>query len=168
MVDMTAVGSIPVTGWRLWVPHPIQFVDSCDPRPHAHSVAFRLFGMRDTQPWPMYKPLRARCLTDTAPHDRVPQECCTCGIYAFRTLPQLVTELDGSPRCLLGEVRLWGKVIITERGYKAEYAYPTRLISMHPLDSMNHACLDAELEWAYGIKVERKSWAEVLREAGLW
>lgn len=56
----------------------------------------------------------------TITHD-APGEGCTCGIYA-------ASDLNQCPQAdVWGKVKLWGKVIPGERGYRAEYAYPSEL-----------------------------------------
>lgn len=52
-------------------------------------------------------------------HD-CPHEHCVCGIYA-------VDDFDRVPASgtVYGKVKLWGKIIPGEKGYRAEYAYPS-------------------------------------------
>jgi hypothetical protein len=61
-------------------------------------------------------------------HD-VPDEGCTCGFYATKTL---AVFLGGSFRrdCILGRVELAGKVIECTAGYRAERA---RIVELIPL-----------------------------------
>lgn len=49
-----------------------------------------------------------------------PDEDCTCGIYA-------AIDDKGVPDSgnVYGKVKLWGKVVPGEKGYRAQYAYPT-------------------------------------------
>lgn len=66
--------------------------------------------------------------------DRPPELGCECGIYAFKLHPGV--ELAPLAEVLLvrgeadavGKVALWGRVILAERGYRAEFAYPLQLI----------------------------------------
>lgn len=54
-----------------------------------------------------------------------PAEGCTCGIYAAND--RAVAERYGQGGLgtyVLGRVALWGKVIIYDQGFRAEYAYP--------------------------------------------
>jgi uncharacterized protein YvpB len=48
------------------------------------------------------------------------QESCSCGLYARKT-PEKVIE-DGYTNGILGEIFLYGKVIIGKEGYRAEHA----------------------------------------------
>lgn len=65
-------------------------------------------------------------------HD-APEYDCTCGIYAMREAVGLfpphvqLRYLWGSEIMLFGEVALWGKVIEHDNGFRATYAYPTRI-----------------------------------------
>lgn len=61
------------------------------------------------------------------PHDRMPDEGCACGLYAWRS-PALLAAAR-LPRwtrchCVIGVVRLGGRVIIAQRGYRAQRGYP--------------------------------------------
>lgn len=61
-------------------------------------------------------------------HDDAPAPDCRCGIYAcdtYETLRQYF--LFGLPM-VYGTVKLWGRVVKHERGWRAQYAYPAELI----------------------------------------
>lgn len=89
------------------------------------------------EPWHPDQPLTARCrLADCGAfsaraedaHDAhdAPQEKCTCGIYAAKTLQHLRSAgYEGYG--IHGEVCLWGKVVEHERGWRAQLAYPRNL-----------------------------------------
>lgn len=110
-----------------------------------------LVGQAHTEPWPPYQPFVARCgdagygfshhILDGA-FIAPPVQQCTCGIYALKNraeakLRMLSSDLSlqrfgphGSPNpefSCWGSVSLWGRVIEHERGYRAEYAYPSEL-----------------------------------------
>lgn len=54
---------------------------------------------------------------------------------------------------VIGTVSLWGKVIVTERGYRAQYAYPKELFIGAALDPyLERTFVAAGLE-RYGIRV---------------
>lgn len=63
------------------------------------------------------------------------------GVYAFDDYKHVcrfmrdcfVSSLGDVVIGVIGQVRLWGRVHIHERGYRAEYAYPHRLWSTGPL-----------------------------------
>jgi hypothetical protein len=110
-----------------------------------------LAGAAFVEPWPPYEPFVARCgavpWEGAREHVRdgrfvpAPVYGCACGIYALKTLQaalQLVI-MDGAARALRlphvggptgrawGAVKIWGRVIEHESGYRAEFAYPSNL-----------------------------------------
>lgn len=56
-------------------------------------------------------------------HGSSPCDDCLCGIYALKD-PEEIFNYRG---VVFGEVKLWGKVIEGEKGYRAQFAYPSRL-----------------------------------------
>lgn len=56
---------------------------------------------------------------DLVVHD-APYERCTCGVYAATTADNV--PLTGN---VYGKVKLWGKIIPGDKGYRAQYAYPS-------------------------------------------
>ena len=119
-----------VTGYRYWTIETSQ----------SHGLA--TLGENGLSRWPVGEPMRARCRTESArslrrdprndptlpdpymdyPHEAPDVECGWCGIYALK-LP----EPGGDDEMVHGQVRLWGRVIEHERGYRAELAYPSLL-----------------------------------------
>ena len=119
----------PTVAWRKWL------VDEED------GLLRSLY--KDVVWLPMHK-TEAHCYRDrgqliaggrcsTAPNPR-----CVCGIYAvkqedevhrFGRARESLAAAAPSPRTLtvIGTVSLWGRIIETDRGYKAEYAYPYEL-----------------------------------------
>ena len=102
----------PIRAWRMWT--------SPTNPPLLGSI-----GIPNLQ-WPPGVPLQASCLRHMmtgsyeALHDTpAPGAGCTCGIWALKVPP------TGG---LIGEVALWGRVIEHRIGYRAEYAYPIRLV----------------------------------------
>lgn len=61
-------------------------------------------------------------------HD-VPDEGCTCGVYAHKDRRFILDHYD---RTVIGVVALWGKVIDAENGYRARYAKPVMLAVADP------------------------------------
>jgi len=110
-----------------------------------------LAGAAVTEPWPPYRPFVARCgavsCEGAGAHVRdgqfvpAPVYACNCGIYALKTskaaleririereVHALRLQLFGGPvRRAWGAVKIWGRVIEHESGYRAEFAYPSRL-----------------------------------------
>ena len=110
-----------------------------------------LAGSAFLEPWPPYQPFVARCGTvamgGARAHVRdghfvtAPAGACTCGIYAVKTyraalerlrlegqVHALRLQLPGGPvGRAWGAVKIWGRVIEHESGYRAEFAYPSHL-----------------------------------------
>lgn len=118
----------PILGWRTWA---VKW-DQNEPVLAA-----------STRPciWPTREKLTADCIhtdeitamaqvlagvygVDLQPrHGSSPDSSCICGIYALKEWDE-VFLYGGS---VFGEVKLWGKVIEGTKGYRAEFAYPSRL-----------------------------------------
>ncbi|MCK9901709.1 hypothetical protein CC117_08910 [Parafrankia colletiae] len=89
----------------------------------------------------------AHCLRATAsgqdpPHDRLPAEDCLCGLYAWRDTALLAAaRLPRWTRlpCVIGAVRLGGRVIIAERGYRAQRGYPVAVFDPRGLVSPRYS-----------------------------
>ena len=84
--------------------------------------------------WPLREGVQAECKAFRFPWRRrheAPDERCSCGIYAvqFDTLAQGYRLMDplGLYFPVLGTVSLWGTVVATEEGWRAEFAYPKQL-----------------------------------------
>ena len=92
--------------------------------------------------WEPRTETRARCRRTLAalPWSRVPlheapaYDCC-CGIYALASPEHaaryLESEVENAPRAVqrvLGAVSLWGRVVETDRGWRASCAHPQRIV----------------------------------------
>ena len=116
--------------------------------------------------WHPGQSLAARCRASTvvgtiagraeAPdhvHD-APQENCTCGIYAAKTLHHFRSA--GYERYgVHGEVHLWGKVVEHELGYRAQFAYPKTFVLPPETLPFSSAPIQGRLRGlvAYGINI---------------
>ncbi|MDP8976014.1 MAG: hypothetical protein M3N28_06570 [Actinomycetota bacterium] len=102
----------PLVGWRYW-----QL--SADAR-GLRSVSLRRFL------WEPQRPMRASCMTGG---HQAPAEGCDCGIYAAADLDKLRSHgLCLSPGGLVvGQVSLWGAVVVGEDGYRGQHALPRTL-----------------------------------------
>ncbi|PYQ80598.1 MAG: hypothetical protein DMG02_31255 [Acidobacteria bacterium] len=110
-----------------------------------------LAGSAFVEPWPPYEPFVARCgavsYEGAGEHVRdgrfvsAPVYGCDCGIHVVRT-PAAALErvrmerrahalrlqhLKGPAGRAWGAVKIWGRVIEHESGYRAEFAYPSNL-----------------------------------------
>jgi len=110
-----------------------------------------LAGSAFVEPWPPYQPFVARCgmvsCEGAGAHVRdgqfvsAPVYACECGIYAVKTsraaLQRIWMERQAHALRLQhfgglvgrawGAVKIWGRVIEHESGYRAEFAYPSHL-----------------------------------------
>jgi hypothetical protein len=76
--------------------------------------------------WQPGQVLRAQCVEIGHP---APADRCNCGIYANPDLEALREHgLCLAPDVIvLGQVALWGKVVVDEPSLRGEFAYPARL-----------------------------------------
>ena len=118
-----AEGTEPIDGWRLW-----RLGLGADHRP-----ALLPAGSGGTDAWVPRREARARCgvpalLRGTRrPHD-APDPSCVCGIHASRALGDAPRDAPAYPTPpVAGTVSIWGRVIEHERGWRAAFAYPSRL-----------------------------------------
>jgi hypothetical protein len=123
----------PILGWRLW-----------HVRLHEGDYRLESFTWHHVS-WPAARRLEASCAIHG--HE-APVQSHECGIYAFRTRELAedllrrytgvrqrygpVLEEPPPPRLgrpvALGQVSLWGRILVRERGYRAQYAYPYDLL----------------------------------------
>ncbi len=104
-------GSEPVTGWRVW------------------RVSFRhrtpeLRAITQTETWPVGQRMRAACRITA---HSAPTEGCRCGIYGFSEPMPPPYGLPAAGFVVVGQVALWGQVVVHRAGYRAEFAYPQRI-----------------------------------------
>ena len=88
--------------------------------------------------WPAGEELAAGCLAHQSLLDRLrkrpkhdaPQVDCCCGVYAtdLEHVTRYLAEMSvWRATFVLGQVSLWGTVIECDRGFRASYAYPSRI-----------------------------------------
>lgn len=77
--------------------------------------------------WEPKKIIEAAC--DAVGHKDAPVKDCQCGIWAFKSDDNLIKAVTaGSYKMtVMGQVSLWGRVIETENGFRAQFAYPKEL-----------------------------------------
>ena len=124
-----------VVAWRYWQLAPVGGRGPV----RLRSVSQRRFW------WEPGTPLRAVCTGGGHP---APAPACGCGIYGARDLDHLRQHgLCLSPGGLaVGRVRLWGRVLPAESGYRAEHAYPDHVsIVAETLEGVTPAEAAAEL-----------------------
>lgn len=120
-----------ITAWRGW---RIEWTDD----------GLRLKALGQDTIWQPKKQVEAICAKSDSPFmaafslsrtiqitpkHPAPQMTCQCGVWAFKEIDSLVAAIgtDYSDVRVLGQVSLWGRVIETENGYRAEKAYPSEL-----------------------------------------
>lgn len=124
-----------VTAWRYW---------------HVTAAGILRSVSHSRFVWRPGQPLRAVCVTGG--HDP-PLAGCGCGIYGARDLATLRRRrmcLDPVP-LVVGEVRLWGRVVADEGSYRGRFAYPRRLLLVDGTGDEEMSVAD-DLE-AYGVPV---------------
>jgi hypothetical protein len=115
--------SEPIQGWRAW-------------RLHRNEEGLRIAPTTPRSDWPPGVAIKARC---TGSHTRLymvfnpeleathrsPEPGCTCGIHAMKDPVRLArgSRLAG----VIGRVAMWGRVIEHSKGWRAEFAYPSRI-----------------------------------------
>jgi hypothetical protein len=126
-------GDEPLLGWRIWRvdggrlraavwgtewPSRARFAASCE---HAPASFWRVDPASNNV-------LQAGFGGGEHGWHSAPDAGCECGVYAFERREDaelLAAEKAGGGAVLaLGRVSLWGRVVVTERGYRAELAYP--------------------------------------------
>ena len=138
----------PIIGYRVWKWEKTGLKSLCGER------------------WKPSQLLAARCRASVvvgpiagraeAVHDahEPPQTNCTCGVYASKSLEQLLTTVYA--KCgIHGEVYLWGTVVEHELGWRAQFAYPKTLFlpsDLIPSDTKEMECRLGALA-AYGTDI---------------
>src|ERR1022692_3247833 len=138
----------PIIGYRVWKWEKTGLKSLCGER------------------WKPSQLLAARCRASVvvgpiagraeAVHDahEPPQTNCTCGVYASKSLEQLLTT--GYAKCgIHGEVYLWGTVVEHELGWRAQFAYPKTLFlpsDLIPSETKEMECRLGALA-AYGTDI---------------
>jgi hypothetical protein len=128
-----------VVGWRVWGLSTLAYPD---PR-IAASTPLILVSTFMIDLWHPGKAMTACCGANTLRH----------GIHAFAT-PEQAIEYMGEGRKpirhVFGEVSLWGRVVVHERGYRAERAYPKRILV--PEQYRGGRDIVNELRRTYGVE----------------
>lgn len=157
----------PLIAWRAWklLPHDLG-VDVGPSFAHLRGHRLSSYAHFGSSPfWQPGEPIVASC--PSSEHEgAAPAEGCSCGIWGFRTLRHLVGTPGAHPLRVLGEVSLWGKVIVTERGFRAQFAYPRKLI-VPGANGGQVPRVTRELG-SYRVPVESMPLPDIVKMAGLW
>lgn len=160
----------PVTGWRIW-----RVSREIDRRRSAHDLAVellaaeqrgetgmvarlfepRLRSLTELGFWPARERMAATC--GRGPAHVAPEAACECGVWAFRADERAYAEAlayaDSGTPIVLGRVRLWGRLVEAEHGWRAQYAYPADL-TVFGADEETAPALEA----AYGVRAAAAPW----------
>jgi len=142
-----------ITGYRAWRVN------------HKQDGEWRLKAVGQETVWEPKKKMEAACVNNIISvanpagvyghSHQAPQRNCTCGFWAFKSIDMLPEALTGqnyrNEIRVIGSVDLWGRVIETENGFRAQYAYPKELWLLE--DHME------DLGWIYGVKIRTKQMA---------
>lgn len=146
----------PLTAYRCWNAYPNGL----------------LVGQAYLAPWPPYQPMVATCCyATTRAHLHkgalvpAPLFSCDCGLHALKSYQHALARIveediqtyryghfnfpnEGPPTGRVwGTVKIWGRIVEHEVGYRAEYAYPSALCC-------EHAGLAAIVATLYGVPCE--------------
>jgi hypothetical protein len=103
----------PVLGWRAW-------------RLQRIGGVLTLCSLTRPDGWPPKEPMDAKCANHRG--TSVPNQGCTCGLYAAATPEDLARSRMLNPdTCVVGAIAMWGTVVEHERGARSRFAYPARL-----------------------------------------
>ncbi len=111
-----------------------------------------LMSLTRAEAWPRGKALTATCTHHEG--DEVPHARCSCGIYAVKSYDKLfdtgylrmADSIVGDGDVIAGEVYLWGGLVPGQYGWRAQHAYPKRLLIPY-----TYARLALPLKEAYGV-----------------
>ena len=191
--DGSGVADYPgtVEGWRIWVAkrHTIRYFDNTWGIRRKRTGPYLLRSVVSDDYWRPRQAMVADCnqtpgyqfdLTHLDGDHTAPDPKCKCGFYAVDTLPRLLEvyetwsrlfsrlEIERYP-AVLGKVKMWGKVIPGERGWRAQYAYPAELLIVKSVvgDLLNrHLPVYEDLQ-TYGVPVDFITPAEMMKHIDL-
>jgi hypothetical protein len=135
-----------MTGWRAW-------------RTASIAGTWRLKALGQETIWEPKKKMEAICKADGVSivdpmglgsrEHPAPFQSCLCGFWAFKNVEMLPEALVGQSHehgaTVIGSIHMWGHVIETDIGFRAEYAYPKELWLLK--DGME------DLGWIYGVPI---------------
>jgi hypothetical protein len=128
-----------IVGWRVW---GLSTLEPSGTR-SSGSAPLVLTSTFMNSVWQAGKVMTACCGANILRH----------GIHAFTTEAEAVAYMAQGRkpiRHVFGEVSLWGRVVIHERGYRAEYAYPRRILV--PKTYRGSRDITSELRRSYGVE----------------
>lgn len=141
-------GGDPIIGWRAWRLRE-------DDDGWWLTSTYQPGGKGPYLAWPRLKAMEAECVRTTfgcvssagVPQHDAPCADHQCGIYALNK--DDVERWACNNRRATGQVRLWGRIVVCEDGYRAQYAYPC---TIRVFDADEDVAFG--LSEAYGVPVE--------------
>lgn len=143
-----------LTGWRLW-------------NIEREGDEYRLRSPFRNEVWPIGEPLVAECTGSDlvfgarGRRHEAPSPDCRCGVYGgtYTGLRSFLnaTFMPPAEAAVLGRTSLWGAVIDERSGWRAQYAYPERLVVPTLLRDAEEIAHDLE---DYGVPVVMLNAAE--------
>lgn len=134
----------PVIAWRCWM---------------TDKATERLRSWTKALSWTPNQEMEAKCY---GPHKTLPfggqvppshpsPSVHGCGMYGVKTLDQAEQWAVQSTIGVIGVVKLWGRVIVCQDGYLAQFAYPAALV--YPMAAVDGELVD-RLADVYGVPRE--------------
>lgn len=105
----------PVVGFRMW-----RVMVDGPQRGLLRSLVKETVWIPNTE-------MRAECLSDRK-HSEPPVASCNCGFWALKSIEKCLAYNHSRDCAVIGEVALWGRVLVGRDGWRAEYAYPRRVV----------------------------------------
>lgn len=93
--------------------------------PPSHPISVRLRSLSRLFTWDITRTNAATCMTSlgfTATNHDAPGSGCTCGFYAKHNLRDLEMEFGGGQPFVWGSIKAHGRVILSTKGFRAQYA----------------------------------------------
>jgi hypothetical protein len=173
-------------GWRLWIAarHEIKYFDGARDARKKLRGPYLLRSVTAEDMWRPKQPMVADCnislgyrfdLTHGDEDHACPDSECKCGIYAVGSLKKLMEMYDGVSRAyfrfdmerhiaVVGKVKLWGKVIPAQWGWRAQYGYPSNLYIVDTFMGRirNRSARVKEDLKQYGVPVEYMSTQDLM------
>lgn len=158
----------PIVGWRVWM---VCGYGNCKCGQTDRGLLLR--SLTYPMAWLRKRATRAHCMTcwyadgrfkglSGAINHSPPDTAHGCGIYAVKRMQSARAwgEYSRGNVIVLGQVKIWGKILQYEDGYQAEYAYPVsalvprnygKMLSVPP--EMSPEAIALGLAEAYDIEV---------------
>ena len=170
----------PLLAWRSW---SVTSINPVSPDTNDQRMTVPHLMSSYASHWFPYERLEAKhqdrtgvWLTSMVPLPDVPCSGCPCddwqpdtsfgcGIYGYKQSESLMRYLKGQlvfKPILVGQVALWGRIVEHKHGYRAQYAYPKRLV--YGGETAIRRTRVQQLAESYGIPYEEDlSWTSVFQ-----